>query len=203
MSSKMEFEQKTKGYKIIANQFEKRIKLIVEQLMTERNEAKTELADLRTKHAELEKKYSKADTNIKVMREQLRGAQNVSKQTEKFAKGMMGIAQKLVPGLNDEKLLPDEKDLETHTLFITQTASFSPKSNAPKIVSENNVVNNDGVNGDKGASSLVNAPEDMDVAEEVIIQSDNDEMADPAEEQRTEAEAGFSSAVAAVIDLDA
>lgn len=194
MTHRDAFEKNTKGIKVISGHFEQRIKMIVEALMTERNELKEELMDLRTKNVEWEKKWTKADTTIKVLREQLRGAQHVSVQTEMFAKGVLDIAQKLV---HDDKPDDIEKESETRALFTTHTIpSCSVKEAAPKSVeNENGVAENSGNNDIENAiggngglqRSLVTPPNlviaspnpviEMDVVEEVVG-SDHDKSDD-------------------------
>lgn len=191
MAHRKNFEKATKNYKAISGQFENCIKSIVETLMLERNELKSELIENRTKLLDMEKKYSRADTTIKVLREQLRGAQHVAVHTEMFAKGVLDIAQKLA---TDDKPYDDtDKDSETRTLIATFTSpkDATPKETTPRAVYKEKSTENNNENANDDNFNLANAPENMEVAnEEVVVDLDRDEpeddleMIEPAEQQR-------------------
>lgn len=150
----------------MASLIEKRIELIVEPLMNERNQLKIDLSAERSKNADLDKKLNRADTTIKVLQAQLHGAQHVSTQTEMFAKSVFDIAQKLAHDDSD-------KDSETR-MFAVPLISTSTVSSLPKAVSP--APNDDKINDNDG--SLANDPGNMDVAEEVVVELDGSDSTD-------------------------
>lgn len=145
---------------------------------------------MRAKNSEQEKELIHADTTIKVLREQLRGAQHVSTQTEMFAKGVLDIAQKLA---HDESDKDSEHRSFAVPLITTSTLSL-PKGVSPRpcdCTSSNN--NND--------ASLGNDPGNMDIAEEVVVELDGNDSTDIECDDAEPVNKSSDLTVAAVINL--
>lgn len=165
MAHRQAYIAETKNYKPVSVNFQDRLQTLVTQLMNERNQLKEELHAKNAKLAEIERINVELVTETKVLEEKYRAAKENCTTTDFFAKGVLAIAKKLA---HDEASVGSNQAELLDTLPASTSNSATPLQVAPN---------------DEAANNNQMAPDNMEVANEEVVQIDGDDDGNQQDDQ--------------------
>lgn len=94
MAPRRNFGRRTNIFSSIFSRIEHRIKSIIQPLINDRNELKKELAQIRFRLVDMEKKYWQA--TIEILEVQLRGVQHVCLRSQLCMEDILNLNQRII-----------------------------------------------------------------------------------------------------------